>query len=236
MGLLMVKTGAELAPSKINVGEIAGMMERTVAALKGASEIPLTMFKCPSGDGKTFACNDEEIDVKEIEGVIIAAHYTNVYWSTPAGEGNSAPDCVSHDGLSGWYTADGEVMERACRSCPYNRMGSGRGGKGKACKNKVRLLMLVEGQALPVEVSVPTMSVNNYSRYVMRDLIPRGLEPWQVSTKVTLSGSVSSGGTKYKQMVFECTGRVDDAQMVELRNSVAPLLLGTNDKGGAADE
>ena len=230
MGLLMVRTGNELAQSKINVGEIAGMMERTMDALKGASEIPLTMFKCPSGGGKTFACSDEDIEVKEIEGVIVAAHYTNVYWSQPAGEGNSAPDCVSYDGLSGCYTQDGEIMERACRSCPYNRMGSGRGGKGKACKNKARLLMLVEGQALPVQISVPTMSVNNYSRYVMRDLIPRGLEPWQVSTKVTLSVTSNAGGTKYSQMMFECSGRVDDAQMIELRNSVAPLLIGQGEE------
>ncbi len=230
MGLLMVKAGGELEVSKINVGEIAGMMERTMAALRGASEIPLTVFKCPSGGGKTFACSDEEIDESEIEGVIIAASYTNVYWSAPAGEGNSAPDCVSHDGLSGFYMEDGEQIERVCRVCPYNRMGSGRGGKGKACKNRARLLMLVEGQALPVEISVPTMSVNNYSRYVMRDLIPRGLEPWQVSTKVKLNGEVSSGGTKYKQMVFECTGRVDDAQMAALRERVAPLLIGPCDE------
>lgn len=232
MGMLMTRVGAELASSKINVGEIAEMMERTMEALYGASEIPMTTFKCPSGGGRTFKCSDKTVEKKEIEGVIIAAHYTNVYWSSPAGEGSKTPDCVSRDGISGWYVENGEQMERVCRTCPHNRMGSGAKGRGKACKNRARLLMLVEGEVLPVEIAVPTMSATAYSRYVMRDLVPRALKPWQVSTKVTLTDATNSKGTEYSQMVFECTGRVNDADIEALRDRVAPLLL----TGGQADE
>ena len=238
MGMLMARVGGEIAPSRINVGGIAEMMRSAVEALVGAPSMSLLTFKCPSGGGKFFACDDEEMPpISEIEGIIISAHYNNVYWSTPMGEGNREPDCVSRDGLSGWYTEDGEITERSCAACPYNKMGSAPKGRGKACRNRVELLMLVEGSALPVKISVPTMSVENYGRYYTRELIPRGVKnPWQVSTKITLKNTANAAGTKYAQMVFSCTGRTDDAQMAELIRDVVPILMGSAAQGGQADE
>ena len=227
-------TGAinELKASDMDIRESAEMMQRTMEAMAGASEIPVTRVKVPSGGGKYFALDDDLPPAASIEGVIMASQYMNVYWDKPMGEGDAAPTCLSTDGMSGWYMQDGEMMERSCRTCPRNKMGSaGEGKKGKACKNIVRLMMLAEGQALPIEIKVPTMSVSNFSRYLAREIVPRGLKPWQVTTKLTLKDATNGSGIKYSQISFECTGRVDDNEILALRSAVAPMLLNGGEKG-----
>ena len=114
-------------------------------------------------------------------------------------------------------------------------MGSKEGGRGKACRNMVELLILLEGQALPVLLRVPTMSVGNYAQYVARTLSPRGLQPWDVVTSFSLVGATNAGGIAYSQIAFSCKGRVDASEAAQLRAAVQPMMLdaGTdNDKEG----
>lgn len=218
---------AELPASQMDIREAAEMMKRTMDMMAGASELPVTRVKVPSGGGKYFDMGDDVPPTAVIEGVIMESQFCNAYWDKPMGEGDAAPTCASTDGMSGWYMQDGELMERSCRTCPMNRMGSaGEGKRGKACKNIAILRMLVDGQALPVEVKVPTMSVGNLSRYLARELAARGLDVWQVTTKLTLRDAVNAGGIKYSQIAFECTGRVDDQEIKMLRGAVQPMLPG----------
>lgn len=225
----------EIPESRMDIRESAEMMKATMEAMAGASEIPVTRIKVPSGGGRYFDAGDLP-PMAGIEGVIIASQYGNVYWDHPMGEGDAAPTCASRDGLSGWYEQDGELIERSCRTCPYNKMGSAPGKKGKACKNIVRLMMLAEGQTLPVEIKVPTMSVSNFSRYLAQEIIPRGLKIWQVTTKLSLREATNGGGIKYGQIVFECTGRVDDSEIMALRDAVQPMLLNAGEEKKEAVE
>lgn len=215
----------ELPESAMDIRESAELMERTLQAMSGASQLPVTMIKVPSGGGKYFALDDDLPPAASIEGVILSARYCNVYWDKPMGEGDGVPACASNDGMSGWYMLDGELMERSCRTCKYNKMKSGKDGKGKACKNIVRLKMLIEGQALPVEIKVPTMSVDNFSLYLSRVLAPRRLNVNQVTTKLTLKEAINGSGIKYSQIAFECTGRVKDEEIGALMGVAGPLLL-----------
>jgi hypothetical protein len=223
----MGKFAAELPASQMDIREAAEMMKRTMDMMAGASELPVTRVTVPSGGGKYFNMGDDVPPTAVIEGVIVESRFGNVYWDKPMGEGDATPACESKNGLSGWYMQDGELMERSCKTCPMNIKGSAGGGKrSKACKNIAILRMLVDGQALPVEVKVPTMSVGNYSYYLAREIVPRGLEIWQVTTKLTLRDAVNSGGIKYSQIAFECTGRVDDQEIMMLRGAVQPMLPG----------
>lgn len=218
---------AELKPSQMDIGESAQLMQATMEAMSGASELPVIRVKVPSGGGKYFNVGDDAPPAQYIEGVIMASQYCNAYWDKPMGEGDAAPTCESRDGMSGWYLESGEMMERSCRTCRYNKMGSaGEGKKGKACKNIVKLMMLTDAFALPVEIKVPTMSVNNFSRYLAGEIVPRGLKIWQTTTKLSLKEAVNGSGIKYSQIVFECTGRVDDQQIEALKQAVEPLMLG----------
>ena len=227
----------ELPASTMDIRESAELMTATMQAMAGASELPVTRIKVPSGGGKYFTVDDDLPPAAAIEGVIMAAQYMNVYWDKPMGEGDSAPTCSSADGMSGWYLMDGELMERSCRTCRFNKMGSaGDGKKGKGCKNIVKLMMLVDGQALPVEIKVPVMSVANFSRYMAREIVARKLKIWQVTTKLTLKEATNGNGIKYSQISFECTGRVDDEEIMALRGAVAPLMLGAGEREAVENE
>lgn len=227
---------AELPMADFALSETAEIMRRTMEALSGASELPTAKIKVPAGGGKAFEMpGDDGADyAKSFDGVILAAAFANAYWDKPYGSGgDQAPLCASHDGISGW---DADGMEHVCRTCPHNRMGSREGGRGKACRNMVELLILLEGQALPVLLRVPTMSVGNYAQYVARTLSPRGLQPWDVVTSFSLVGATNAGGIAYSQIAFSCKGRVDAAEAAQLRAAVQPMMLGAGTDNDKEDE
>ena len=221
---------AELKPSQMNVVETMEIIKRTVNALEGASEMPVSHVRVPAGGGKAFELPGDTPDAPRYEpsftGVILSARFVNAYWDHPFGEAGASktPVCASMDGLSG-YDADG--AEHVCRVCPWNKMGSRDGGRGKACRNMVQLLIMMEGEPLPVELKVPPMSVQNYAQYVARVLSPRGLMPWQVATEFTLMRATNGTGIDYSQIMFKCAGRVNDEEIAPLMGALSPMLPGT---------
>lgn len=221
---------AELPKADFALSETAEIMRRTMEALNGACELPVDKIKVPAGGGKAFEMpgDDGAEYVKSFDGVILAAAFANAYWDKPYGSGgDQAPLCASHDGISGW---DADGMEHVCRTCPHNRMGSREGGRGKACRNMVELLILLEGQALPALLRVPTMSVANYAAYVARTLVPRGCQPWDVVTSFSLTSATNAGGIAYSQIAFTCKGKVDPDEVEQLRAAVHPMMLGAGEE------
>ena len=73
-------------------------------------------------------------------------------------------------------------------------------------------------------LKVPTMSVPNYVRYVAGVLTPRGLQPYQVTTRFGLMKATNANGVDYSQIMFTCTGRVNDDEIKALIGEVTPLL------------
>lgn len=221
---------AQLPDSAMQVTETMEMIRRTVDALAGASEMPVSHVRVPAGGAKAFELPGDTPDapnyVTSFTGVILSARFVNAYWDHPFGEAGASktPVCASMDGLSG-YDVDG--VEHACRACPWNRMGSRDGGRGKACRNMVQLLIMMEGEPLPVELKVPPMSVQNYAQYVARVLSPRGLMPCQVATEFTLMRATNGTGIDYSQVMFKCAGRVKDDEIAPLMGAISPMLPGT---------
>lgn len=212
MGKLTGGNLVDIGTSKAKIKETVEALGRTIEALGGADELPVTRVKVPAGGGMYFTVegSDGELPpVNEIEGVIVQAHFLNARWEGGYGEGgNSAPVCQSIDRISGW---DVNGMEYNCKTCPYNKMGSA--GRGKACKNMARVVMVVEGEALPVEVKVPVMSVDNLRKYVAA-IVAQGLALNQVSTRLKLMKATNSGGITYAQIMFTCTGKLDEENLM----------------------
>ena len=221
---------AELPASSMQVGGTIDIIRRTVEALAGASEMPVSRVHVPAGGGKAFEFPGETPDAPEyvtsFTGIVLSASFINARWDHEYGEAGAdrTPRCMSRDGLSG-YDTDG--VEHACRACPWNRMGSRDGGRGKACRNMVQLLVMAEGEPLPVALKVPTMSVANWAQYVARVLSTRGLQPWQVATRFSLMKATSGSGIEYSQIMFQCAGRVPDDEIAPLRGALSPMLPGT---------
>lgn len=157
-------------------------------------------IKIPAGGGIVFEVPGDDPESPDTEkffnGVIVYQHPANVYYRDKFDGGNAQPDCSSLDGIKGIDRA-GEI--HICEDCPMNKFGSGENG-AKACKQKRRLFILREGEALPIILVVPTGSLKDYSTYVTR-LLSKGKRPSGVITRFSLRKATNSTGIVYSQLV-----------------------------------
>ena len=119
------------------------------------------------------------------------------------------------DGKIGIEAETGEV--KTCAECEFNKFGSGKNG-AKACKQKRRIYLLREGEALPTLLSLPTGSLGEFSKYVMR-LLSKGKKTNAVVTKFTLKKAQNSGGINYSQAVFAVDRLLTDEEL----KSILPM-------------
>ena len=154
----------------------------------------MTVFEVPGDDPE----NPE--NVKEFSAVILSQHPLRAYYKTQYTGGSNPPDCGSYDGVIGIPGENSGCMGGNCKSCPYNKFGSD-GKKGKACKERRRIYLLMEGQLFPIIFSLPTGSLQTFTRYIMK-LLEKGYRSNSVVTRFTLKKATSSDGIAYSQAQF----------------------------------
>ena len=171
----------------------------------------LYRVKIPSGGGKAFdiLTGDEETDtsVPAFSGVIVCHHKCSAYFSEEPG--NSPPLCASSDGEQGVDSSTGEV--RRCRDCPRTAYGTGKNGRGKACKNMHRLYIMAPGVAIPFVLCLPPTSLKNVQNYLLSTLAARQLKPWQVMTEFSVTSAQNADGVKYSVVKMKLLGRLSEA-------------------------
>lgn len=176
--------------------------------------------KVASGGGKAFdiVTGDEDTDTSApmIEGVIIKAHKCNARWADEDVTG-VPPVCSSMDGIEGTNIETGECD--TCADCPYNKYGTSTkgSGKGKACKNMVRLYIMTEGNPIPLILSLPPTSLKNWQNYRVSTLAAQGLKPMDAVTQMTLVPMTSATNQKYSVVKFKLAGRLNDDQRAVAR-------------------
>lgn len=148
-----------------------------------------TIFEIPSDNP------DEPETVKEFSAVILYHHPLFAYYKDKYTGGSNPPDCGSFDGVTGTGNPGG-----LCDNCPYNVFGSGENG-AKACKNRRRIYLLREGEIFPMILSLPTGSLKDFSRYVMR-LLSKGNKSNAVVTRFTLKKATNNNGIAFSQAQF----------------------------------
>lgn len=175
--------------------------------------------KIPSGGSTAFEMADPDgaegdmTMVKELKGVILFNHPAYAYYREKYTGGNNPPDCGSLNGVTGIGMPGGN-----CRTCPYNKFGSGE-GQSKACKNRRMLYILQEGELFPVTLSLPTGSIKPFTDFVKRQLT-RGRSLSQIVTKISLKKASNSNGISYSQAVFT----FERALTAEERDALAPMV------------
>lgn len=174
--------------------------------------------KIPAGGGLAYEMPSEDIDspdlVKEFKAVILYHHPLNTYYKEKFTGGNNPPDCGSLDGHNGIEAESGEIKD--CKSCEFNKFGTGESG-GKACKQKRRIYILKEGEMLPMLLSLPTGSLAEFSRYVMR-LLSKGKKTNSVVTKFSLKKAQNAGGISYSQGVFSVDRDLVESELKAIAN------------------
>lgn len=62
----------------------------------------------------------------------------------------------------------------------------------------------------PLLLTLPPTSLWNFSRYIRRRILQKGLRSYKVITKVALKKATSSGGINYSQATFKLAGVLPD--------------------------
>ncbi len=185
----------EGAFQKLKDFDLSITLSDELAGLSGSFErirIPAagsTVFEIPGDDP------DSPEAVKDFSAVILHHHPLYAFYRNKYTGGSNPPDCGSFDGITGEGNPGG-----SCDECPYNQFGSGE-GSGKACKNRRRVYLLREGEVFPMLLSLPTGSLKDFTRYLMR-LLSKGQKSNSVVTRFTLKKAVNASGIAYSQAQF----------------------------------
>lgn len=159
--------------------------------------------RIPAGGGLAYEIPGEDLEspdmAKEFKGVILFHHPINVYYKEKFDGSSNPPECSSMDGKTGFDNETGEI--RDCSKCPLSKFGTAEDGKGKACKQKRRLYVLRAGEQFPLLLTLPTGSLSEFSKYIMR-LLNRTKKSSHVVTKFSLKKAQNSTGINYSQAVF----------------------------------
>jgi hypothetical protein len=114
------------------------LAERALATRKQLSRISQTTSNAFSFRGGSITFQGQNLG-HEIAVIPLAVLADRAYYSRdfdPADK--SAPDCYSYDGVAPHEKA-ADPQADTCATCPHNEFGSDRRGRGKACKEGLRL-------------------------------------------------------------------------------------------------
>ncbi|RTL08099.1 MAG: hypothetical protein EKK62_09660 [Acidimicrobiia bacterium] len=221
-----------------------------IAMQQGIRVIDLPRVKVPSGGSVAWtipSLEGEEVS-KEIVCVIATAQANQkAWWRNGLGSGNgaSAPDCSSTDGVSGDgnNSMDGAAANNGthlCRTCPWNQFGSARRddgtpGAGKDCKDFTRLFLLRPNDMLPLVLALPPTSIKGLREFTLK-LASRGLKFHQVAVRLTLESVKTPSPHSVVRFDFlgEITGKL--AQITEGYGTQLDELLATTDSAAQGGE
>lgn len=187
---------------------VATLSEKAAEQLAGI-KLELPQLKIPSA-GSIFFEIDEE-PVKELQGVIVLHGPRHVYFDKDFEGDATPPRCSSRDGVQGIWNIDedladgettGEVEVRNCADCPFAEFGSDKNGRGKACKEKHQIYILLNNRPLPFSLMLPVSSVGVLNAYAT-SLFNKGKFLNEVLTSFTLEKTTNKTGIVYSKIVMK---------------------------------
>jgi hypothetical protein len=150
--------------------------------LEDLGDVPIPRIKFDSSEAAFYfnEDDDDEEPTKEFEGVILGFYRQNTYWSSGYDQNERVPpECVSLDNKTG-------NKYGACKTCTFNQFGSALQGKGKACRNQIKLYVQLDGKAIPQRMFLSPSNLRAFtSAFMIGQVSQKGLAFWKVRVKVT---------------------------------------------------
>lgn len=205
--------------------EALEVMSENLEGMEG--QFKFDKVKIPSGGGISFEIIDEAGEpepVKELKGVVLDYYPINAWWHDEYGGEKNPPTCSSMDCKTGTGAPEhGIPVGQACATCPKNQWGSDpRGGRGKACKNMVRVYLLQEGNVFPVLLALPPTSIGGWKQYIQR-LTNKLLPYYGVVTVARLEKDRNENGIEYSKVVFAKAGDLTKVERKAIKDYAQTL-------------
>lgn len=175
---LAVSTFAEMLPEGVDYTEV-------LDNLREMDEIEFPRIKMKKGK---FVLTEDPNDkgVEEFTGVLLYHGRQNTFWQAGFDKNNiTPPDCSSTDGKLGSKQREGNKFG-TCADCHFNQFKSHPSGKGKACRNQVKLYILRQGTLVPTTLLIAPTSLGVFNRgFLLDQVTQKGLAYWKVTTTFT---------------------------------------------------
>ena len=246
---LLTLTQGKQALTQAEIMILAEMADDTAAYDMQPAHVKIA----PGGIGQ-FLMDDDS--AKSFSAIVAISQKIRGYW--PGSGTGTPPLCSSPDGSHGYFSdrpdqkqlEDGMRAKNAhpgvklsiaqdapwpdffeCATCSLNQWGSEhqrREGKGKACKEMRRLLLLIDGWALPALMSLPPTSIKVWDAYCSSLAAKRGAY-FAVRTLFELDMAMSLSGDKYNVVRVSVAGGVADTDLPavsEIRQMYRELVGG----------
>lgn len=175
-----------------------------------------------------------------------------------AGVGKQPPDCSSQDGIWGTGRPDGHpdlsdydpsqaqfayetydengkqvggpaaIQRYACEVCPLAQFGSGKDGRGQACRQNRLLFLLTAESALPSVIKVPPSSLKLVQGFLLK-LSGRAIKPWGAVLAFGLRKTQGAAGIEYAEIIPSFVGKLDPEALARIEataEALRPALLG----------
>lgn len=229
------KAAAKKAPGKqlANWDEDLARYAQEIADNETTSGTGLKTFSTAAG---VLSLDDAPMPGNQMAVIILASAYENVFYEGRYDPKNPQPpvcfaqalkeaDLAPHDTV----VERGQAQHGECEGCPMNEFGTADTGKGKACKNSRRLVIIPAGsydkrgeltlidepehftKAEAAFLKVPVTSVRGYAAYVKQIAVTLRKPPFAVITRVAL---VPDSKDQFK-MEFEAIAPIETAEMFE---------------------
>lgn len=198
-------TGKDLLPEDVDYDELVENLEEM-----DDIEFPRIRFR----QGKFFF-SDEDAGVEEFDGVLLYYGKQNTYWAGNYDSNNIVPpECFSPDGKEGSKprNEDGEFGD--CKTCKFNQFGSGV-GKGKACRNQIKLYIQRLGTTVPMTLFLAPTSIGSFqTNYLMNKVTQKGLSYAKVVTRFK---AYQKGTETYYRVSFDVVGSFKDEHLEKVK-------------------
>lgn len=181
-----------------------------------------------SREAQAFMLPDGSTE-KSLTGTIMFHHKARGYWEV---EGQQLPTCSSMDGKTG---VDENGEGATCSICPFNAWGSGKDGRGKACKEMRWIYVLQEGEIIPSRISLPPTSLGQFDAFVTA-LAQRRIAPIMKQVRIGLEKTERHGFTYSVLGQPEVLGDVEREKIVEMLQLRDSVVAAARKAGITADD
>jgi len=193
----------------------------------GGSVAPPTGSKI-SLDGKVFTLPDGTSNQGPLSAIILDHRVYNTYYEGAYNKNDIKPPVCftiskTIEGVTPSKNAPKPQGEN-CKDCEKNQWGTNpAGGKGKACKNQIRLAVVQPGAdpatAEPMTLIVSPTGLSSFGNFI-RELQSMGKLPTEVIANISFNAQ-----TTYPQLVFSIGAAHNEIQnMWELRKKAQAVL------------
>lgn len=146
-----------------------------------------------STKGKVFTLPDGKSSPGPLNAVVLDWVSLNVYYPGAYSATNrTGPACFAIGKVIEELTPSDSAPQKQsatnCADCPKNQWGTGVGGKGKACKNQRRLVLVEPNftdKSAPMSLYVSPTGLKSWNEYVRRLAVEQEALPVQVVTQIT---------------------------------------------------